>query len=218
MMMGMMITNCNNVNLTDNVPNNFSSIVHSPGFICAPHSCNKARQISFICLLFVFVYYLFYLCTPELQWNNGFVPLFLNISHKTYFCSSGDRAFRLLLLRTVFTSWSIGSMMGHNRSPGYLQTHLSLRCRIFNISEILPASQTCISLYHVDDTIQYKITWTNVKTQTRKHFKTLRTQPLISPKRLWEKACQKGSLVLAELCICCVFVFVLFFVLFVFFV
>ena len=110
--------------------------------------------------------------------------LFLNISHKTYFCSSGDRAFRLLLLRTVFTSWSIGSMMGHNRSPGYLQTHLSLRCRIFNISEILPASQTCISLYHVDDTIQYKITWTNVKTQTRKHFKTLRTQLLISPKRL----------------------------------
>ena len=109
---------------------------------------------------------------------------FLNISHKTYFCSSGDRAFRLLLLRTVFTSWSIGSMMGHNRSPGYLQTHLSLRCRIFNISEILPASQTCISLYHVDDRIQYKITWTNVKTQTRKHFKTLRTQPLISPKRL----------------------------------
>ena len=145
-----------------------------------------------------------------MQWNNGFVPLFLNISHKTYFCSSGDRAFRLLLLRTVFTSWSIGSMMGHNRSPGYLQTHLSLRCRIFNISEILPARQPCISLYHVADTIQYKITWTNVKTQTRKHFKTLRTQPLISPKRLWEKACHKGSLVLAELCICCVFVFVLF--------
>ena len=64
MMMGMMITNCNNVNLTDNVPNNFSSIVHSPGFICAPHSCNKARQISFICLLFVFVYHLF-ICAPH---------------------------------------------------------------------------------------------------------------------------------------------------------
>ena len=63
-MMVMMITNCNNVNLTDNVPNNFSSIVHSPGFICAPHSCNKARQISFICLLFVFVYYLF-ICAPH---------------------------------------------------------------------------------------------------------------------------------------------------------
>ena len=132
-----------------------------------------ARFRLFVYYLYLFIIFLF---VHHIQWNNGFVPLFLNISHKTYFCSSGDRAFRLLLLRTVFTSWSIGSMMGHNRSPGYLQTHLSLRCRIFNISEILPASQTCISLYHVDDTIQYKITWTNVKTQTRKHFKTLRTQ------------------------------------------
>ena len=151
MMMTIMMMKCNKFDRWPgcNVLYNFGSIVHSPAFICAPRSCNKARRICF--LIFK------HICQK-------------NSSIFSYLFVSGNFPVSELFRRSSFQTFMIEKGVYllvdwfYNRRRGTID-HLDIYKHIYHGVVVFSISvKYCLRVRRVF----HFITWT---AQTRKHFK-----------------------------------------------